>query len=166
MLQAILTYLDRVDEPMAAFVLDRQEALVGRDPLAEWLVLQYEMGKGFLESHNLLNLPEVRKDARNLPEVVKRVRQEPFQVRLGETLFIGIPSDLRLARSHFAIRRAVGESGEVLFLVRDLRSHCGFIVNDARNAGSAEMQLKAGDRIHYGFEFVFDVVGGHEVKDR
>src|SRR5882724_11677901 len=104
---------------MAAFVLDRQEALVGCDPLAEWLVLQYEMGKGFLESHNLLNLPEVRKDARNLPEVVKRVRQEPFQVRLGETLFIGIPSDLRLARSHFAIRRAVGESGEVVFLVRD-----------------------------------------------
>src|SRR2546430_2294981 len=45
-----------------------------------------------------------------------------------------------------------------------LRSHCGFMVNDARNAGSAEMQLKAGDRIHYGFEFVFDVVGGHDVK--
>ena len=165
MLQVILTYLDRVGEPMA-FVLDRQETLVGRDPLAQWLILQYEMGNGFLDSHNLFNLPEVRKDARNLSEMVKRVRREPFQVRLAETLFIGIPSDLRLARSHFAIRRAVGESGEVVFLVRDLRSHSGFMVNDARNAGSAEMQLKTGDRIHYGFEFVFDVVGGHDVNDR
>jgi hypothetical protein len=149
-MKAILTYFNHLREPMAAFVLDCQEVFVGRDPLTN------------LDSHTLLNLPEVRKDVRNLPEVVKRERREPFQVRLAETLFIGIPSDLRLARSHFAIRRAVGESGELVFLIRDLRSHCGFIVNDVRNAGSTEIQLKAGDRIHYGFEFVFDVTQATE----
>jgi hypothetical protein len=137
-IKATLTYFDQ-GTPLVTVVLDSPVTIVGR------------------------GAPEVR----DLPEVVEKVsKREPFQVRQGGTLFIGIPSDLRLARSHFAIRRAVGESGEVVFLVRDLNSYCGFMVNnDARTVGSPEMQLNGGDRIHYGFEFVFDVVGRHDVQD-
>jgi hypothetical protein len=132
-MKATLTYCNHLREPVVSFEVGSPVTVVGRGS------------------------PEVLR----LPEVVKKVsRQDPFGARLGDTLFIAIPSDIRLARSHFSIRRAAGESGEAVFLIRDLQSHCGFMVNDVLNAGSAELQLKGGDRIHYGFEFVFNVVAG------
>jgi hypothetical protein len=138
--------------------LDRQETLVGRDPLAGWLVEQYEMGNGFLDSHSLVNLPEVRKDARNLPEVLRRVRQQPFQVRLGETLFIGIPPELALARRHFRIRHVASESGGDVFLAQDLRTHCGTRVNNQVISDTLGIQLNDNDRISCGAHFVFNIV--------
>jgi hypothetical protein len=129
-MRARLTYFADGNQPMATFALDSPVTVVGRGP---W---------------------EVHK----MPAVVEKVRKrEPFQVRLGDTLFIGIPSEMRLGRSHFAIRRVAGPSGEVAFFIWDLQSRCGFMVNDARNQGSAEVQLKDGDRIHYGFEFTFSL---------
>lgn len=125
-MKATLTYLDHRGEPLASFELVSPTTVVGRGP------------------------PE----ALGLPAVAEKVRnREPFQYLSEDTLFIGIP-DVRLARKHFLICRAVDDSGRVSFVIRDLDTHCGFMLNGVRQR-SAEVQLRNGDRIHYGFEFTF-----------
>jgi len=90
-----------------------------------------------------------------MPVAARVMDWDYFQVRIGATLYVGIPFDMRLARRHFAIRRLVDQSGETAFFIRDLGSHCGFTVNGTRNQGSDEMPLRDGDRIQVGAEFVF-----------
>lgn len=77
-----------------------------------------------------------------------------FIVCKGGVLYLGIPSDTRLARKHFAIRRVARESGTT-FWIRDLESHCGTMVNSTLNRGSDEMPLNDGDLIRCGLEFSF-----------
>ena len=98
--------------------------------------------------------------------VVGRVSREPGLSRItGEinrceyfvickegTLYLGFPRELRLARQHFEILREQDESGE-RYYARDLKSHCGFLVNGIPNAGCDPMSLKDGDLIECGFVF-------------
>ncbi len=130
-MKATLTYRNLRRQTTIRFELDSPLTIVGRG------------------ASEALTLPGIAEKAR---------RKEAFQVHQGDTLYLGIPSDLGLARKHFSIRRAETESGEVVFFIRDLGSHCGFFLNGDRPPGSAEIALKDGDRIFYGFEFVFNQV--------
>src|SRR5262245_57517041 len=124
---ATLTYFGRPGEPGVTFVLDCPTTVVGRRPRA----------------------------AAGLPGVAERVeKREPFCARLGDTLYIGIPNEC-LARDHFAIRRAVGPSGESVYLIRDLGTFGGFWLNGAPPRGEVEVPLRAGDRIGCGGGFAF-----------
>jgi hypothetical protein len=61
--------------------------------------------------------------------------------------------DLRLARSHFEIRREDSAEGTARYLVRDLNSHCGTPINDC-NIGDGWHELSHGDRLLFNmFEF-------------
>jgi hypothetical protein len=126
-MKATLTYLGHPPEQRAAIELVTDTTIVG---------------KGALHDLGLM------------PLATQVMGWSYFLVCTGGTLYVGIPSDLRLARTHFAIRRVAGESGST-FRIRDLGSHCGLMVNETRNQGGDEMPLKDGDLIHYGFEFLF-----------
>src|SRR5262249_22664111 len=56
------------------------------------------------------------------------MRWDYFLVCVGGTLYVGIPAEIHMSRSHFAIRRVPGESGDT-FMIRDLETFSGFRLN-------------------------------------
>jgi hypothetical protein len=90
----------------------------------------------------------------------QRVRQTSFQIRLDDTLYIGVPSDAGLARSHFCICYVAGESENGVFLVKDLDSPCGILVNGTKVPYQVEKQLNASDRISCSSHFDFAIRRG------
>jgi hypothetical protein len=127
---ATLTYLNARQQPVASFELDRPETIVGRTPLG-----MHYRSEG----------------------VDVMARHATFQVRRGETLFVGIVSDFNMCRQHFCIRRAIAASGEAVYFVQDLNSRCGTRVNSTL-IGAAVVQLKDGDLIACSSRFVFNLV--------
>jgi hypothetical protein len=138
--RATLTYLSPQRGSVDVFELDSPETIVGRAPLA------------------VRDLPDYADLARN---------REAFQVRLGDTLFVVIAWDLAMCRQHFCIHRALTESGETVYFLRDLNSRCGTYLNDTPI--TKVEHLKAGDRIRCSSRFLFDLApenSGHRGAER
>ena len=102
-MKTTLTYINDHGKPVGVFELTCATNVVGRGP------------------HEALGSSEV---------VEKIIKREIFKVQKGDTLFIEIPFEMRLARSHFAIYRSVDESGLSAYEVEDLGSHCGLMLNE------------------------------------
>jgi hypothetical protein len=136
-MKAKLTCLNYRGVPVASFELDSPVAIIGRGP------------------REVLGLPEITE---------KVTRGEPFHARLENTLYIGIPSSVHLARNHFSIRRETGESCQAEFFIQDLESLGGIRVNGLHNRGSEEMQLSDGDTIDAGCKFVFSLVESEDAS--
>lgn len=125
--RATLTYLSHRSELVAVFELDSRETIVGRGTIA----------------------------IRDQPEYVKLVSdRKAFQMRQGDTLFIVIASDLAMCREYFCIHRAVTESGEPVYFLRDLNSRCGTYLNDTQITKMEHP--KDGDYIRCSSRFLFN----------
>jgi hypothetical protein len=115
-------------ESVEVFELDSPKTIVGRAPLA----------------------------VRDLPEYVHLAsHRAAFPMRLGDTLFVVIASDIAMCRQHFCIHRAVTASGEAVYFLQDLKSRCGTYLNDTQIAKVEH--LKVGDHIRCSFRFLFNL---------
>ena len=129
-MKATLVHKSDHGEPLAEFELGRDRTVVGRRP----------------------------RETLDLSAVAEKIEsKEAYTVEAGNTLYIGIPVEMRLARDHFAIYCSPDDRGVATFSVHDLGSHGGLMVND-EYASDREVPLRDGDRIHRGFEFEFRVV--------
>ena len=129
-MKATLTYLDQSRKSSATFELDSAVAFVGRG------------------CRHTFSIEEIWES---------RAKQEALVSRRGDTLFIALPWVGCLARCHFSIRRRLNESDEQLFWIQGEIGPHEFMVNGIRDSKGAEIWLKPGDRIHDGFEFVFNI---------